>query len=688
MDERGERELNTLSDKKARTMTGSVVASLAHLKDINGNDGAFFVFPDLSVRCEGVYRLKFSLFEIVGNQVFFCKSITSTKFTVFSAKKFPGMEESTRLTKLFAEQGLKIRVRKEQKSVRPKGNRSRMVSTTMLPDGVSPSGQQPLLSSWSVDHRQPISSESAYSGHHMHQQAYSGTMGGTLLSPSMAVGIQQSRPTPPGTWNNPHMQHHHQSVALSQSPQLPPPPPLPNYVPGPDIQHQQHQPHSEADVSFIHGRHPRHQNQNAMQRSSPGIQAHYRGSHRHQQQQQQQHPSGYHHSGANPMISPNPATISGNVISSSVHTPGSSSHAAHSSAHPPRTPGASQILPPIHHARLQSGGSGPSHSQHPADRRPSYTRDTPQQSTNNGGDYFDSPTYSHQQMMAPSQTYPHYRPTHMNDEGGRSQAHQQFAQHRPWSPHHRAQHPHHHQSPTHAGSSFIGDPRYSPYNRQVDPLRDPRQHMPSSVRISTLVSSTAGDTPLPGYQEQQPRNHSHIQSLPNLRVQQQQQQLREHGSRLLQHSTSSSAPDTPSGPTSGTNLQHQSSPQVHGHGHQYYPMQQQQSGAASSPPLSPHGEPSKSSSLSLVTIAKDGAGRSSTATNHPLPTSSSAPTLAQLHSPTAPAFSPNISPAASGAPQLAQMSSESQPTQQRRIAVHSLLISDSSSPERVNGSSP
>ncbi|KAJ1878182.1 Spore development regulator umv1, partial [Coemansia sp. S17] len=116
MDESGERELNTLSDKKARTMTGSVVASLAHLKDIDGNDGAFFVFPDLSVRCEGVYRLKFSLFEIVGNQIFFCKSITSDSFTVYSAKKFPGMEESTRLTKLFAEQGLKIRVRKEQKS--------------------------------------------------------------------------------------------------------------------------------------------------------------------------------------------------------------------------------------------------------------------------------------------------------------------------------------------------------------------------------------------------------------------------------------------------------------------------------------------------------------------------------------------------------------------------------------------
>ncbi|KAJ2779320.1 hypothetical protein GGI15_003912 [Coemansia interrupta] len=422
MDERGERELNTLSDKKARTMTGSVVASLAHLKDINGNDGAFFVFPDLSVRCEGVYKLKFSLFEIVGNQVFFCKSITSTKFTVFSAKKFPGMEESTRLTKLFAEQGLKIRVRKEQKSVRPKGNRSRMVSTTMLPDGVSPSSQQPLLSSWNIDHRQPMSSGSAYSGHHMHQQAYPGAIGSSLLSPSMAAGTQQSRPTPPGTWNNPHMQHHHQGVAPSQSPQLPPPPHLPNYVPGPDIQHQHH---PEADAGYLHGRHPRQHNQNAMQRSSPGHQAHYRSSHHHHHHHNnQQHPSGYSHSGANPMASPNPAAIGGNALSSSVNTPGSSSHATHSSVHQSRTSGSSQMLPPIHHARIQSGGSGSSQSQHPADRRPSYTRDTPQQSSSSAGDYFDSPAYPHQQMAPPSQAYPLYRPTHMNDDGSRSQAHQ------------------------------------------------------------------------------------------------------------------------------------------------------------------------------------------------------------------------------------------------------------------------
>ncbi|PVU98031.1 hypothetical protein BB561_000137 [Smittium simulii] len=118
----GKEELSTLADCKARTITGSSVSSLSFLKDDSGMYGAFFVFPDLSVRCEGVYKLKFLLFEIVGSTVYFCQAINSSKFTVYSAKKFPGMDESTPLTKLFAEQGLKIRVRKEQKPSRLKNS--------------------------------------------------------------------------------------------------------------------------------------------------------------------------------------------------------------------------------------------------------------------------------------------------------------------------------------------------------------------------------------------------------------------------------------------------------------------------------------------------------------------------------------------------------------------------------------
>ena len=97
-------------DGKTRCTTGSVVSSLYHLKDTENRneDAGFFVFPDLSVRTEGSYRLKLSLFEVVGyvplfstrpslihshsNTVRHCKSIYSAAFYVYTAKKFPGME--------------------------------------------------------------------------------------------------------------------------------------------------------------------------------------------------------------------------------------------------------------------------------------------------------------------------------------------------------------------------------------------------------------------------------------------------------------------------------------------------------------------------------------------------------------------------------------------------------------------
>ena len=48
------------------------MSSLYHLKDSENDnrDAGFFVFPDLSVRQEGSYRLKLSLFEVVGYVIF------------------------------------------------------------------------------------------------------------------------------------------------------------------------------------------------------------------------------------------------------------------------------------------------------------------------------------------------------------------------------------------------------------------------------------------------------------------------------------------------------------------------------------------------------------------------------------------------------------------------------------------
>ncbi|KAJ7703917.1 velvet factor-domain-containing protein, partial [Mycena rosella] len=123
-------ELHWLKDGRTRCTTGSVVSSLYALKDPTAPgaakdakdgpttaapacDAGFFVFPDLSVRTEGSYRLKLSLFEVVGNDVRHCKSIYSAPFYVYTAKKFPGVEESSPLTCSLADQGIKIRIRKD-----------------------------------------------------------------------------------------------------------------------------------------------------------------------------------------------------------------------------------------------------------------------------------------------------------------------------------------------------------------------------------------------------------------------------------------------------------------------------------------------------------------------------------------------------------------------------------------------
>ncbi|KAG4101089.1 hypothetical protein H8356DRAFT_849177, partial [Neocallimastix lanati (nom. inval.)] len=102
--------------KVIKTTNGLTVASLTRMKDFDGTYGAFFIFHDMSVCVEGTYRLKFSLYEISGNgkKLSFRRSILSDNFKVLSAREFPGMQESSPLVKLFAEQGLKIRIRKDK----------------------------------------------------------------------------------------------------------------------------------------------------------------------------------------------------------------------------------------------------------------------------------------------------------------------------------------------------------------------------------------------------------------------------------------------------------------------------------------------------------------------------------------------------------------------------------------------
>ncbi|KAH7035076.1 velvet factor-domain-containing protein [Microdochium trichocladiopsis] len=104
-----------------RNLLGSISMSATRLVDREDKVGIWFVLQDLSVRTEGIFRLRFSFIDLLahrdgpnGQKV--CPILAtqfSEPFQVYSAKKFPGVCESTALSRKFAIQGVKIPIRKD-----------------------------------------------------------------------------------------------------------------------------------------------------------------------------------------------------------------------------------------------------------------------------------------------------------------------------------------------------------------------------------------------------------------------------------------------------------------------------------------------------------------------------------------------------------------------------------------------
>ena len=86
--------------------------------DENARPACFFIFPDLSCRQNGLYRLRFTLMKVSmpnmseDGQGSIAGSVDSDTFEVFSAKDFPGMRPSTMLTRKLKEQGATVQVKK------------------------------------------------------------------------------------------------------------------------------------------------------------------------------------------------------------------------------------------------------------------------------------------------------------------------------------------------------------------------------------------------------------------------------------------------------------------------------------------------------------------------------------------------------------------------------------------------
>ncbi|KAF2474817.1 uncharacterized protein BDR25DRAFT_280392 [Lindgomyces ingoldianus] len=105
-----------------RNLIGSLTVNAFRLTDTENKVGFWFVLQDLSVRTEGLFRLKMNFVDVgsgQGNNTLntgrapVLATCFSDQFQVYSAKKFPGVIESTPLSKAFASQGIKIPIRKD-----------------------------------------------------------------------------------------------------------------------------------------------------------------------------------------------------------------------------------------------------------------------------------------------------------------------------------------------------------------------------------------------------------------------------------------------------------------------------------------------------------------------------------------------------------------------------------------------
>lgn len=107
-------------------LTGTPVAGMVYLD--RPTSAGYFVFPDLSVRNEGVFRIAFGLFEDLkddqdsepstdsdaeSEHVTHRCEVQSAPFVVWSAKKFPGLGTSTHLSRVVAEQGCRVRIQRD-----------------------------------------------------------------------------------------------------------------------------------------------------------------------------------------------------------------------------------------------------------------------------------------------------------------------------------------------------------------------------------------------------------------------------------------------------------------------------------------------------------------------------------------------------------------------------------------------
>jgi hypothetical protein len=313
-------------------LTGSPVAGIAHLE--RPKPAGYFIFPDLSVRHEGKYRLSFSLYEelkeskdmdsetpqnserLKSAHVSHRLEVKTAPFTVYSAKKFPGLATSTQLSQIFAEQGCRVRIRRDVRMRRradnklgrgddfeydeePDFNRPRVSATPEQYAGQSAPVAPPHPHPGSVEGADRQRSASIVSSGHIHVRRPSAEQlpqtypqAPYAASPQTPQGMY-----PPQQWS--------QTPPVQQQPYMPPPPQYqysqPQYPTAPVLQ-MPPPPHGYAPYQQPEQHHSRH---NSIEYPQAPVQAPPRSTSTPQPQSQQPPVSPYTGYSQQPYGAPN-----------------------------------------------------------------------------------------------------------------------------------------------------------------------------------------------------------------------------------------------------------------------------------------------------------------------------------------------------------------------------------------------
>lgn len=112
----------TEADKLNRVLFGESFTHACNILDLNGKPTIFFVFSDLSVKLEGLFRPRYRFFDLLSRMgsrdVPILAECFGGCFAVYSTKEFPGLKRSTPLTKHLSRWGIRVNIRETERKRR------------------------------------------------------------------------------------------------------------------------------------------------------------------------------------------------------------------------------------------------------------------------------------------------------------------------------------------------------------------------------------------------------------------------------------------------------------------------------------------------------------------------------------------------------------------------------------------